>query len=258
MGASAELAPIAVSLVLLLSAAAFTYLSVQGTAFVSPFHTYIAAVSGPASLALPLAISLVAGWALRQRLVDGHVENTRTRAPLRRTLVRTAWPGVLAALALGVAIPLVCGVMTLVILPATGYSYYPDSYYVEPHQIPQWNADAVTAGGLTSASPWVYVAVHALWAGAWGVVLAVMTQALVLVLRRPLAALVLPFALITALSIILALARLETLTPTASQFPTTLSPFPLWHVLPSFIAFAAAAAGLWAVVLRRLPELPHE
>lgn len=258
MGASAELAPIAVSLVLLLSAAAFTYLSVQGTAFVSPFHTYIAAVSGPASLALPLAISLVAGWALRQRLVDGHVENTRTRAPLRRTLVRTAWPGVLAALALGVAIPLVCGVMTLVILPATGYSYYPDSYYVEPDDIPRWNAAAVTAGTLTSASPGVYVAVHALWVSTWAAVLAVMTQALVLLLRRPLVALVLPFALVTVVSIVLALARVETMTPTASQFPTSLSPFPLWHVMPSLVVFAAAAAALWAVVLRRLPELPHK
>ncbi|SNC60608.1 hypothetical protein SAMN05445756_0314 [Kytococcus aerolatus] len=234
-----------------------TLTTVEGMAFVGPFHAYLSAVSGPASFALPVAASLIGGWQLRQLLADRHLDNTRTRAPLARTLRRACWPTALAGGLLGASVPLTTGLLTLTLLPARGYTFHPDSYYVQAHEIGTWNQQAVAAGELAAAHPWLFVVVHSLWVGLWCALLATFTQALLLIVRRPFTAFLVPMACVTVTSVALALARLETFTPTASQFPTFLSRFPWWHVLPAALGMILATGAAWWWVARRLPDLPE-
>lgn len=256
-GASVRLVPLAVALLVLTLGGLTSWFGTQGTAYVSPFHSYLAASSGPVGLTLPLALALVAGWHLRSCLTDGFLEATRTRAPVTVTLRRLCWPWAVVAGLAAALLPVVYGLVTLELLPSTGFQYYPDAYHVAEQHVADWNADAVAGGALTRRTPWAYVAAHSAWLGLWGLVLAAATQALLLLVRRHALAFFLPLAGVTVVSVVLALAKLETFTPTASQFPPTLDVFPLWHTVPSLALAAGVTAVLWMCVLVRLPELPR-
>lgn len=247
--------PSTAALVVVVAIAAFGFMAVQGMAFVSPFHSYLDVVSGPTSLALPLLVAMVAGWPVRQHLVDGYIDSTRTRAPLPTTLRRICWKPALQAALLGALVPLSAGLLTLVILPSTGFTYYPDSYYVTQEGLADWTRQAVAGGSLAAASPWLFVLGHTLWVALWCLALGIITQALLLLLERSFLALLMPMVALTLVSVVLAILHLETFTPTASQFPTSLAYFPLWHVVPALLAALALSVALWGRVQRALPEI---
>ncbi len=217
-------------------------------------------MNGTVRLLFPVAVALVSGSRIASELTHRYIANTRTRVGIRTALRRRLLRVPVQVGAAFALLGLVNAVVALWVVPAM----WPES--LDPAGYGLTSAAAIHAADVSVAplsavaggNLIVFAVVAAFWLGAHAAIFALTTMLAVLVLTRPLVAMLVPFVLYVVESAVFQLLDLPGASFLISAvYPTGLQNYSLWSaVLPGgILAIAAIAAA--AVMVARAPSNPR-
>lgn len=243
--------------VVLLGTASFSYLSqASQTTIFHRLDILAMLLNTPIPYLAPLLISALAALGLANRLSSRFVIYTRTRVSLRNYLLRGV--GRSAALVGGVfgSYTLLCFVVAFFVLPELGLVEFADPSWLNGFtraELEHAMHQRYSFAWLLAYGDFVYGLGLSLWVGAATAVYAALAQVLVIVVRRRLLGLLLPFAIATAQTVVVALLGIPEFGLWYVVFPFGLAASPVLVTVSPIVALALLAGALWMWVLRR-PE----
>lgn len=180
------------------------FAAVPRTSFRSPQDIVATFMNAPIRLLLPVGVALIAGAGLAAQLGDRFVASTRARVDIRRYLARRAGVSVAATFGIFFVVGIITAVSAYYIAPAVmGVQYDPEGYGLHsPAAIMTESIHIAPLTALLQFGPVAYIFGVGAWLGLNAAVLALVTVAAVLLIRRQVVALVVPFLVYMLQSVI--------------------------------------------------------
>jgi hypothetical protein len=218
---------------------------------------FATAVDGFVPLLFPVLLMLVGCFRLFQELGDRFVANTRTRVRIESYV----YAKLLVAMAVGFVVfftaTFLAFVTAFVIWPAIGNPGVDASgLLINGHP---WQAEdeyrQYTYSQLLAAGPMPFGLFYSAWVGLGAATCVALGMACLLLVKRPVIGLAMPFLLLVAQHAAVILLGQDRLSVINSLFPFGYTQVPVAVGMAPLLVLVVLVAGLWVVLLRRLSTL---
>lgn len=218
---------------------------------------FATAVDGFVPLLFPVLLMLVGCFRLFQELGDRFVANTRTRVRVESYVYAKLLVAMSVGFVVFFAATFLAFVTAFVIWPAIGNpGVDATGLLINGHP---WQAEdefrQYTYSQLLAAGPMPFGLFYSAWVGLGAATCVALGMACLLLAKRPVIGLAMPFLLLVAQHAAVILLGQDRLSVINSLFPFGYTQVPVLVGMTPLLVLIVAVAGLWVVLLRRLATL---